>query len=86
MAQNLVPPGDCGALVTASGGKVYIAYQTPKSWYRASYTVDERTGQVTDNHDPHLDRADIRIVCMFLRSAHRARAVVEVERRYADLT
>ena len=69
MAHNLVPPGDTHAHVTASEGKVYVAFQPLGGGFRASYTVHATTGLVVNNHDPALGRADITAVCDYLHAA-----------------
>ena len=75
---NLVPTGNNQAHVTASGGKVYVAFQPPDvpyrpfntdGPYRASYTVDVRAAEVVNNHDPELHRPDLIHVCALLTLA-----------------
>jgi hypothetical protein len=85
MPKNLVDPGDSAAQVTASGGKVYVSYQTVHSTHRASFTVDERSGKVTDNQYPYLIASDVTIVCMFLVLAGKDLAADLVIDRYHDL-
>jgi hypothetical protein len=86
MATNLVPPGDTQAWVTASGGKVYVAFQPPDRPRRASYTVDDRFGQLVNNQDLTLGRDDVTAVCGYLRAAGQHRLAQIVTLRHAHLT
>lgn len=70
--------------VKVTGESVYISWDGKR--YRASYTVARRTGQLTDNHDPQINRDDITIVAGILRGAGEKSLADKVKRFHRNLT